>query len=646
MGRRLALVIGNSKFEDETINPLSSPHYDLREMTQVLGHPKLGDFEVLTLEDRTVSTLKIQTKNFFKECNEDDILLLYYSGHGLIDTSRQLYFAASDTQKIHLDETALSHLEIIEKMNSSPSKQKVVILDCCYSAVGIDGAKVAPIIDTPIELDIDPSTLARQTEAAFIITATEATEIAREDKKKNGPSLFTKHLLEGLKTGKADADHDGSVSIDEMYFYVYSNVVEESQNQQKPQMRPYPHERIKFHISHNDAYELLLFYARLENGVFDLYYEPIFSSENSKDHLHLDGMPLSFSLPPLYFLPNNIQKIQEVTICLYRQSLINKEDGIDEETIVKAVKIKPTQSPLKLECSRNSPTSSFEIKCIDDTGVILSDKVINNSIGRDEIVRIMEIKAAKVLFILDGTMQGDNLERAKIIIQKYSESCLNSGLPVEFGCIVYGEYLYKYYGTAFKHANFSHETRRQMPFEIYEHEFGTISDLEAFLDPLKPSDGFLGQDSANALELAFRAANRLNWQQGERYAILLGTSYPHPLIKERAEKGLIDWCTEEFAGISWFDEIQTLKRDVPFTMGLWFPPQIGYLEQEQKFVREVWTTFDVQEEWREVNDISNHDRRAEKLFFAEFQKRQQPRLSGVLKFPLMEPFRIVNSDIG
>lgn len=47
------------------------------------------------------------------------------------------------------------------------------------------------------------------------------------------PSVFTGNLVRGLKTGEADRDADGHITIDELYDYVHDRVVDET-----PEQRP------------------------------------------------------------------------------------------------------------------------------------------------------------------------------------------------------------------------------------------------------------------------------------------------------------------------------------------------------------------------------------------------------------------------
>ena len=44
-------------------------------------------------------------------------------------------------------------------------------------------------------------------------------------------SVFTKYLVEGMKTGRADLDADGNISSGELYFYVLDRVTDEMPQQ-------------------------------------------------------------------------------------------------------------------------------------------------------------------------------------------------------------------------------------------------------------------------------------------------------------------------------------------------------------------------------------------------------------------------------
>ena len=61
---------------------------------------------------------------------------------------------------------------------------------------------------------------------------------------RSGPSsLFTRFLIEGLRTGKADLDGDGDITLDELYSYVHDRVIDE-----QPLQRPKKKEDIEGRI--------------------------------------------------------------------------------------------------------------------------------------------------------------------------------------------------------------------------------------------------------------------------------------------------------------------------------------------------------------------------------------------------------------
>lgn len=61
--------------------------------------------------------------------------------------------------------------------------------------------------------------------------AFEGSDLAEGDIERAQPSLFTRSLVTGLRTGEADRDIDGLVSLDELYGYVYDEVTAASPHQ-------------------------------------------------------------------------------------------------------------------------------------------------------------------------------------------------------------------------------------------------------------------------------------------------------------------------------------------------------------------------------------------------------------------------------
>ncbi|MBO0743792.1 MAG: caspase family protein, partial [Candidatus Dormibacteraeota bacterium] len=95
MTRKLALVIGNTQYADPQLSRLVSPESDVLALADLLGSDQLGQFDDVTrLINVTSSDATREIERFFKlDKYPDDLLLFYFSGHGVLDDTSELYFA-------------------------------------------------------------------------------------------------------------------------------------------------------------------------------------------------------------------------------------------------------------------------------------------------------------------------------------------------------------------------------------------------------------------------------------------------------------------------------------------------------------------------------------------------------------------------
>ncbi|MEJ2353643.1 MAG: caspase family protein, partial [Anaerolineales bacterium] len=230
MGQKLGLVIGNSAYRDSTLASLATPDVDVGDLADVLLEPEVGDFnDVQVFVNASSATLRRAVSKFFSLKHRDDLLVLYFSGHGVLDENGRLYLAVKDTERQLLRGTAIPASFISDEMNNSRSKRQVLILDCCHSGAFGRGAKGVPGASVGTATAFEGTGYGR-----VVLTATDETQFAWEGDRAIGEpvnSVFTHYLIQGLKTGQADANGDGLITIDELYDYAYERVLKETRKQ-------------------------------------------------------------------------------------------------------------------------------------------------------------------------------------------------------------------------------------------------------------------------------------------------------------------------------------------------------------------------------------------------------------------------------
>jgi uncharacterized caspase-like protein len=225
-----ALLIGNSR-SATNLPPLRAAAGDIAALARVLGDPEIGGFdEVTPLLDGTSSQIRREIARFLAKRAHDDLLLLYFTSHGVLDERGTLHLAVQDTELEFLSATAIPAAFLTGEMDRCHSRRQILILDCCYSGAFERGAKGA--------VAVPATTFEGNGVGRVVLTASDSTESAWEPEasaSQDGASatlsVFTRHLIAGLETGDADLDQDGLVTVDELYSYVYDRVVTENPRQ-------------------------------------------------------------------------------------------------------------------------------------------------------------------------------------------------------------------------------------------------------------------------------------------------------------------------------------------------------------------------------------------------------------------------------
>jgi bifunctional DNase/RNase len=232
---RSALVIATGNYASPRLDALRTPARDARVVALILGDPRLGGFTVTELRDPGIHDLRMGVDGFLASRRAEETVLVYVSCHGVLNPRRRLYFAAGDTDPDRLASTGLDAQWLIECLDECRARRQVVILDCCFS-----GAFAVPKgVKGPADVGLgELFGQAGESRGRVVLTASRATEYSFEgealDLDGAPGSVFTVALLEGLRTGAADADQDGFVSVSEAYAYAYARV-RENGSAQTPQ---------------------------------------------------------------------------------------------------------------------------------------------------------------------------------------------------------------------------------------------------------------------------------------------------------------------------------------------------------------------------------------------------------------------------
>jgi signal transduction histidine kinase len=220
-GRRIALIVATDQYTDDTFQRLHAPGEDAVSLAAVLADAAEHPYEVNVLRNAPAAKINRTIERALLGVRRDDVILLYFSGHGIKDDAGNLYFAAIDSEHLLPGSTMVAAHFVRAQLDRSHCGRKIVLLDCCFGGAFPRGhlprgKHRAEVLQQ----------LAGQ--GCAILTASTALEFAYEpDDTSARPnssdrvrSFFTSALVDGLRTGSADLGGDGWIDSDELYRYV------------------------------------------------------------------------------------------------------------------------------------------------------------------------------------------------------------------------------------------------------------------------------------------------------------------------------------------------------------------------------------------------------------------------------------------
>ncbi len=240
-GSRWALVVGIS--DHHYLPPPAQLHFahrDAEEFAAFLRSAPGGalpsdHIRLLSNERATLAAIRAALHTWLVEsAGPDDIVYLFFAGHGVVAESDEAYLVAHDSDPQNLHATALSFREVDRTLSERLRANLIVMtLDACHSGqLGWTSFTVgsASRANEPI------AAVGRADRSFLKLLASRPSESSFEDERWNGGhGVFTHTMLEGLR-GPADRDNDGVVRASELIDYLARRVPEQTQARQHPRV--------------------------------------------------------------------------------------------------------------------------------------------------------------------------------------------------------------------------------------------------------------------------------------------------------------------------------------------------------------------------------------------------------------------------
>ncbi len=197
---------------------------DAYQMNAFLRSPQGGavpesQIRLLIDEDASYKAILHALRTAASEADENDILLFYFSGHGVEGAFLPVDFDGYNN--------LMAHTTIRDIIQNSKARHKIVVADACHA-----GNLFAQ--RTPIHLIVEKFYTAFENSKGgmALLLSSKGTEYSLEDSGLRS-GIYSHFLIKGAR-GPADRNSDGMVTVKEMHDYLYFNVRSYTANVQNP----------------------------------------------------------------------------------------------------------------------------------------------------------------------------------------------------------------------------------------------------------------------------------------------------------------------------------------------------------------------------------------------------------------------------
>ncbi len=220
MAKKVALLIGVDDY-GMGLKSLRCPTNGVAAMRSVLRNPEIGGFDqVEALMDPDVGEMRSRICEVFAHLKKEDMVLFYFTGHGIKDMSGDFYLTTTQSELFESGRpnagTAVEAHFLRRELSNSWAERKVVILDCCFGAAFADG--FLAMNDSSIDVASHFGG-----KGWCVMTSSTSSRYALEQEGES-LSIYTRYLIEGLKTGGAALDGQDFISAQNLHDYVKTQI--------------------------------------------------------------------------------------------------------------------------------------------------------------------------------------------------------------------------------------------------------------------------------------------------------------------------------------------------------------------------------------------------------------------------------------
>src|SRR5688572_11024994 len=326
MGRKYALIIGISKYEDNGLWALNYGHKDADNFRKFIAKDYLGKFDdvkFLLEENANFDQISLSVSHWLMELRKkkprkNDALYIYYSGHGFVSRQGQNFLPIdciiSDGNNAPIQNNiALPTIRIQVEPLLSAGMNVFYIIDACRTNDSTTKGKF-PSGAQVGELFLEPNEY-------FFYAAAKGKPSYEDHQLEGGNGIFTFFFLLGLQ-GAADTDNDNKVSLMEIEDFLDYNIKnytknKKAQRQEFTSAKPDDYDKSKTMsylpkdtvLKYQKVYQLLQ--KKLEQKAFR---KGFMGHDDKFEYLVSKGFPLEGSAKKSVQIPKPVEQHRYDTI--------------------------------------------------------------------------------------------------------------------------------------------------------------------------------------------------------------------------------------------------------------------------------------------------------------------------------------------